>query len=88
MEDPVRMGTTMTAVAIRVDLNRRGGWDVGLPDASEPVTCATLDEARRVAYESAADRHPCELIVYDAYHRVLHRELVDGERHRLTRLRG
>ncbi len=82
------MGTTATSLQVRVDLNARGGWDVALSDDSKPVTCATLEEARRVAYERAAHRRPCELIVYDAYHRVLHRELVDGGGHRVTRLRG
>jgi hypothetical protein len=38
----------------------------------------TLDHARRVAYLSAAHRHSRELIIQDAYHRVLERELIDG----------
>jgi hypothetical protein len=46
----------------------------------DPVTCETFDDARRVAYRRAARARPCELIVHDAYHRVLHRELIDGHR--------
>jgi hypothetical protein len=46
------------------------------------VSCATLDDAKRVAYRRAADRPPCELIVRDAYHRVVDRELIDIELHR------
>ena len=78
---------TASSVTVRVDLNGHGGWDVALPDDSEPVTCETLEQARRVAYENAANRNPCELIVCDAYHRVLHRELVSGGGHKLTRFR-
>jgi hypothetical protein len=61
---------------VRVDLSRRGGWEVRLPGGNRPLTCETLDEARRVAYKSAVHQHPCQLIVYDAYHRVLQREVI------------
>jgi hypothetical protein len=83
----MRMATATSAI-LRVDLNSRGSWDVALPDGSEPVTCETMEQARRVAYEIAAGRRPCELIVCDAYHRVLHRELVDGSGHRLIGFRA
>jgi hypothetical protein len=66
----------MSPLTVRVDLNRRGGWEVTLPSKRDGVT---LDEAQRVAYLCAAHRHPCELVVRDAYHRVLHREFIDGE---------
>jgi hypothetical protein len=71
--------TSMSRHEVRVDPNRRGGWDVALPDSGEHLSCDTLNEARRVASGLAADHHPCQLIVYDAYHRVLHRELIDGD---------
>ena len=61
---------------VRVDLNVRGAWEIVLSDEREPVTCKTLEEASRVAHRCAADRRPCELIVCDAYHRVLDRELI------------
>ncbi len=49
-----------------------------MPSQHKSVTCETFDDARRVAYLYAARARPCELIVHDAYHRVLHRELIDG----------
>ena len=60
-----------------VDLTVRGAWEIVLSDQREPVTCKTLEEASRVAHRCAADRRPCELIVRDAYHRVLDRELIN-----------
>lgn len=65
-------------LTIRVDHKRRGGWEVTLPNQCDRVTLETLDEAQRVAYLCAAHEHPCELVVRDAYHRVLRRELVDS----------
>ncbi|MGO9890853.1 MAG: hypothetical protein ACLP0L_23545 [Solirubrobacteraceae bacterium] len=62
---------------VRVDVNGRGGWEVTLPGQRDGITFETLDEAQRVAYLCAAHRHPCELVVRDAYHRVLHREFID-----------
>jgi hypothetical protein len=69
----------MNPITVCVDHNVRGAWDIELSDERDPVTCKTLDEATRVAYRCAADRRPCELIVRDAYHRVLRHELVNGE---------
>ena len=68
----------MNLTTVRVDISVRGVWEVALSDPGERVTCGTLDEASRVAYRCAADRRPSELIVCDAYHRVVHRELIDG----------
>jgi hypothetical protein len=68
----------MTLTKVRVDISGRGAWEVALSDPDERVTCATFEEASRVAYGRAADRGPSELIVCDAYHRVLNRELIDG----------
>lgn len=67
----------MNPTTVHVDLNARGAWEVALPDQREHVTCRTLEEASRLAYRCAADRRPCELIVRDAYHRVLHHELMN-----------
>jgi hypothetical protein len=63
--------------SVRVDFNRRGAWDIGLPGQTERVTRETLAVAQRVAYLCAARRSPCELIVHDAYHRVLRWEVID-----------
>lgn len=68
----------MNLTTVRVDIGVRGGWEVALSDRGERVTCETLEEASRVAYRCAADRRPSELIVCDAYHRVVHRELIDS----------
>jgi len=71
--------TPASPATVNVDCTARGAWEVELPDRREHVKCETLDDAKRVAYLSATRRHPCELIVRDAYHRVLHRELIDGD---------
>jgi hypothetical protein len=52
--------------------------EVVIPGHRHRITCETLDDARRVAYLAVAHARPCELIVHDAYHRVLHHELIDG----------
>ena len=67
----------MNVTTVRVDISVRGVWEVALSDPGERVACETLEEASRVAYRCAADRRPSELVVCDAYHRVVHRELID-----------
>lgn len=62
---------------VLVDTNERGAWEIALPDERAHITCQTLDAARREAYVCASQRRPCELIVRDAYHRVVSRELVN-----------
>lgn len=64
---------------VHVDLDRRGRWDVALPDPDRHVTCDTLDDARRFVYRRIAQRRPCELVVRDAYHRVVLREVVAAQ---------
>jgi hypothetical protein len=68
----------MNLTTVRVDISVRGAWEVARSDPGERMTCESLEEARRLAYRCAADRRPSELIVCDAYHRVVHRELIDG----------
>jgi hypothetical protein len=70
----------MDPTTIRVDINIRGVWEVALSDRGDRLTCGTLEEASRLAHRFAADRRPCELIVCDAYHRVLQRELINGSK--------
>lgn len=53
------------------------GWEVVMPDRREPLACETLHEARRVAHLHLTHTQGYELIVHDAYHRVLERELID-----------
>lgn len=78
----------MHLTTVRVDLSTRGAWEVALSDLGERMTCETLEEASRVAHQCAANRRPSELIVCDAYHRVVRRELFDGRaRHRRAPLK-
>ena len=42
------------------------------------ATCETLAEDQRVVYICATYQQPYELVVCDADHRVLHRELIDA----------
>jgi hypothetical protein len=72
----------MNLTTVRVDISVHGVWEVALSDPRERVACETLQEASRVAYRCAADRRPSELIMCDAYHRVVHRELIDGRQGR------
>ncbi|MBA3749019.1 MAG: hypothetical protein H0W96_16225 [Solirubrobacterales bacterium] len=62
---------------VRVCTDHRGGWEVELPNRETHVSCDTLDEARSLAYLYAAQAHPCDLVVRDAYDRVLEHELVE-----------
>ncbi len=75
-QDPLGQPPTDPMI-VRVNLTRRG-WEVVMPDRRERVAYETLDEARRVAYLHLTDTQPCELIVHDAYHRVLQHELIDS----------
>ncbi len=69
----------MSTRTIRVDLNRRGAWEITLPVGLDPINCGgSLYEARRAASRFAAHWHPCEVVMCDAYHRVVHRELIDS----------
>jgi len=68
---PVQSASLMN---VRVQLNRRGEWEIALPDRGDPVKCKSLPEAKSVAHRCAAEMDPCEVIIYDAYYRVLYRE--------------
>lgn len=52
--------------------------DIELSDQDSRLTCETLEEAERVAHICAAYLQPCELVTCEAYHRVLHRDLIDA----------
>ena len=62
---------------IRVDMDGHGHWDVVSSDPETHVVCASLDDARRVAFGRAARRR-CELVVCDGYHRVVIHQVTDG----------
>ena len=67
-------------VTIRVQRTPRGRWEVAVPGRRKGIIRDTLDEARRVAYLAVAHTRRCELIVHDADHRVMHQELIPGQR--------
>ena len=64
-----------TIPVIRLDMDGRGRWDIASSDPETHVTCESLDDARRVAFGRAAERR-CELVVCDAYHRVVLHEII------------
>ena len=69
------MGPSST---VQVDRDARGTWHV-VPTADEDERfCATLAEASDLAFRWAGEHRPCELIVRDAYHRVVRHELING----------
>ena len=75
----------MNPPTVRVDISASRGWEVALPDQAERVTCETQEEASPLAYRCATDRRPCELIIRDAYHRVLQRQAITPRDRRDTR---
>ena len=68
---------TGPSMAVTVDWNHQGTWCVQLPEPRVRVECDTLSDAIRLAQVYAARRPPCEIVVRDAYHRVLQRESLD-----------
>jgi hypothetical protein len=73
--DPLAMRAAQFTV--NVDCTGHGTWDGGLPQAGGTVRCgSTLEEAKRVARSSVGRGNRYELVIRDAYLRVLHRELI------------
>ena len=70
-------GRPTDLVVVRVQPTVCGRWEVQ-PDRCGGIKCHTLDEARRIGYPVVAHARPCELIVPDAYHRVVEHERIDG----------
>ena len=70
------MATPRREPTIRVDFDGHRGWVVGVGDTR--ITCDTLGAARRIAFLQAARRRPCDLVVRDAYFRVIEREHIDA----------
>ena len=61
---------------IRVDMGSRGRWDVVAYEPEARVaSCETLDDACQIAHRRAERLAPCELVIRDAYHHVVWREL-------------
>jgi hypothetical protein len=63
---------------VRVLLNARGQWEVLTPHRLRPLRYNTLEEATRAAHAVASKEGPCELVVHDAYHRVVQTQHVDA----------
>ena len=63
-----------------VDRDWRGDWEVSLPDGRTCLGCETLDDARRLAHLLATRILPCELVIRDAYHRVVDHEILSNGR--------
>ena len=63
-------------ITVNVECGRRGRWMVALPGVQQPGVCETLDDALQIGYSSARRQRECELLVRDAYHRVMRREVV------------
>lgn len=59
-----------------------GRWEVITPDRRGPILCETLDDARRIAYLAVAHAQDCELIVRDAYNRIIEHESIQAQRSR------
>jgi len=70
------MSEPNSTATVNVEPGRRGDWQVVVPGEAAPVSCQTLDDAQWVAYLLAADRQPCQVVIRDAYHRVLGRDLI------------
>jgi hypothetical protein len=69
--------------SVEVHAGPRGRWTVTISDRDETLSCDTLAEARDVARSCAEARVPCEVVVHDAYERVLEYQVLlepTGER--------
>lgn len=64
-------------MTVNVDRTLRGAWEVRFPRGGR-VICPTLDAAVREGHRYGAEGEGCELVIHDAYHRVLRREFVSG----------
>jgi hypothetical protein len=52
----------------------RDGWGISMADRA--IVCDSLDDALRIAFLAVPGSRSCELIVHDADHRVVRRELM------------
>jgi hypothetical protein len=66
-----------TPAIVRVQHHPRGHWEVITPDRCGRISCETFDDARRIAFLTVAHGHSCELIIRDAYNRIVEHELID-----------
>jgi hypothetical protein len=69
----------LASLTVCVQHHPRGWWEVITEDGRGRISCETLEDARRIAYLTVAHAKNCELIVRDAYNRIIEHELI--ERH-------
>ncbi len=74
--EAARLPTALSASAVRVERGRRGVWEVVFPCEHSSLRCDTLAEAQQVA-DYCAQRCSCDVVMFDAYHRVLRYELAE-----------
>lgn len=75
---PETGGHHLGAQTVQVLRTPAGGWEVLLPDGTGLTTCDTLSAARRIGRRWAEANPPSELIILDAYHRVVMRRSFGG----------
>jgi hypothetical protein len=74
---PVQTPAPGDGGVVHVSFDGQGKWTVALVPSANMARCSTFNDAARVGRRWAAQRRPdCELIVHDAYHRVVERPLV------------
>ncbi len=64
----------MSLTQIEIHRKRGDQWEVSLPARDQRVLCQSFQEAARRGYELAAMEVECEIVVHDAYHRVIRRQ--------------
>ena len=65
--------TRVVEITVRVEMNRYGAWELTVGDEQTRIVCQTLADATRQA-RSIAGTRPAELIIRDAYHRLVEHE--------------
>jgi hypothetical protein len=78
MQPVARPSASEQPTTVRVEHSPNGLWEVELPDRDARVACETFNDALRIGYLCAAHARPCELVVHDAYHRVVQRRVISG----------
>ena len=65
--------TQVAETTVRVEMGRRGAWELTVAGEDTRIVCPTLADAMRQA-RSIAGTRPSELIIRDAYHRLVGHE--------------
>jgi hypothetical protein len=70
--------TRPAPLTVRVQHHAWGRREVIAADGRGRISCETLEDARRIAYLIVARAERCELIVRDAYNRIIEHELIES----------